>query len=308
MKKIVIALGGNALGKNPQEQKELIKIAAKNVADVIELGYKVVIVHGNGPQVGFISTAMDNFAKENSEYKDITLADYDAMSQGYIGYDLQNALREELLNRSIDKNVVSILTQIEVDEHDPAFNNPTKPIGRFMDKVEAESLIAQNIAVMEDAGRGYRKVVASPKPKEIIELNIVNTLIENGTIVITCGGGGIPVIKKDNTLTGVPAVIDKDFAAALLAKSLDADILMILTAVPNVYINFGKENQEALGKIEVATIESYIKTGDFKAGSMLPKVEAAISFSKSSDNKISIITDLTSAVTGVKQEIGTIIK
>ncbi|MGL4741338.1 MAG: carbamate kinase [Sarcina sp.] len=308
MKKIVIALGGNALGKNPQEQKELIKIAAKNVADVVELGYKVVIVHGNGPQVGFISTAMDNFAKENSEYKDITLADYDAMSQGYIGYDLQNALREELLNRSINKNVVSILTQIEVDENDSAFNNPTKPIGRFMDKAEAEILMSQNIAVMEDAGRGYRKVVASPKPKEIIELNTVNTLVENETIVITCGGGGIPVTRKDNTLTGVPAVIDKDFAAALLAKSLDADILMILTAVPNVYINFGKENQEALGKIKAEKIENHIGTGDFKPGSMLPKVEAAISFSKFADDKISIITDLNSAVAGVKQEIGTIIE
>lgn len=308
MKKIVIALGGNALGKNPQEQKELIKIAAKNVADVVELGYKVVIVHGNGPQVGFISTAMDNFAKENSEYEDITLADYDAMSQGYIGYDLQNALREELLNRSINKNVVSILTQIEVDENDSAFNNPTKPIGRFMDKTEAEDLMSQNVAVMEDAGRGYRKVVASPKPKEIIEINTVNTLVESETIVITCGGGGIPVTKKDNTLTGVPAVIDKDFAAALLAKSLDADILMILTAVPNVYINFGKENQEAIGKIKADEIENHIGTGDFKPGSMLPKVEAAISFSKFADDKISIITDLNSAVAGVKQEIGTIIK
>lgn len=307
MKKIVIALGGNALGKNLEEQKQLIKVAAKNVVDVVQAGYQVVVVHGNGPQVGLIATAMDSFIKGNPEYKDCPLSVCDAMSQGYIGYDLQNSIREELLNRNINKNVVSVLTQVTVDKNDSAFNNPTKPIGRFMSKEEADILSAKNIPVMEDAGRGYRKVVASPRPQEIIELDVVNTLLEKNTIVIACGGGGIPVVKNGNSLNGVSAVIDKDLAASLLAKSLDADILMILTAVPNVYINFGKENQEALGKIEASKIESFIETGDFKAGSMLPKVAAAISFSKLANKKISIITDLDNALDAVNQKIGTII-
>ncbi|MGL4741340.1 MAG: carbamate kinase [Sarcina sp.] len=307
MKKIVIALGGNALGKNLEEQKQLIKIAAKNVVDIVEAGYQVVVVHGNGPQVGLIATAMDSFIKNNPEYKDCPLSVCDAMSQGYIGYDIQNSLREELLNRTINKNVVSILTQVAVDKNDPAFNNPTKPIGRFMSKEEADKLSEKNIPVIEDAGRGYRKVVASPRPQEIIELDVVNTLLAKETIVIACGGGGIPVVKDGNSLNGVSAVIDKDLAASLLAKSLDADILMILTAVPNVYINFGKENQEALGKIEASKIESFIETGDFKAGSMLPKVAAAISFAKHADKNISIITDLDNALDAVNQKIGTII-
>ena len=239
-KKIVIALGGNALGNNLEEQMTAVKSTAMAIVDLIEEGHDVVISHGNGPQVGMINLAMDALTKSDTKYSTIPMSVCVAMSQGYVGYDLQNALREELLNRNINKPVATIITQVEVDKDDKAFKNPTKPIGSFMTKEDADILISKGINVIEDAGRGYRRVVASPKPKSIVEIEIIKTLVESGSIVVACGGGGIPVMKEGNHLRGASAVIDKDFASATLAKELEADFLIILTAVEKAAINYGK--------------------------------------------------------------------
>ena len=245
-KKIVIALGGNALGSNLEEQMAAVKSTAKAIVDLIEEGNEVVVSHGNGPQVGMINIAMSELHKNNPKYSSCPMSVCVAMSQGYIGYDLQNALREELLNRNINKNVSTIITQVEVDPNDKAFKNPTKPIGSFMTKEEADIAIKSGKNVVEDSGRGYREVVASPKPVSIIEIETIKALVNSGQVVIACGGGGIPVMKEGNHLKGASAVIDKDFASCTLAKELDADCLIILTAVEKVAINFGKPNEKWL--------------------------------------------------------------
>ena len=246
-KKIVIALGGNALGKTLQEQMASVKKSACAIADLIEDGNQVVVSHGNGPQVGMIQEAMDDYNKNtwNNGFKE-PLSVCVAMSQGYIGYDLQNAIKHELIVRGIEKPCVTLITQVKVDRNDPAFLNPTNPVGSFMDKEEADSLIAKGEKVVEDAGRGYRRVVASPKPIEIIEQSTIDTLVKNGEVVVASGGGGIPVYldEETNSLKGAAAVIDKDFASAVMAKNLDADVLIILTAVEKVAINFGKEDEQ----------------------------------------------------------------
>mgnify|MGYP000567982453 CR=1 FL=1 len=240
-KRIVIALGGNALGKNLPEQYLAVQETSRAIADLIEAGNEVIISHGNGPQVGMINNAMAAYSKTEPSHPAITpLSVCVAMSQAYIGYDLQNALKEELLNRGIKKNVATVITQVRVDENDPAFEHPTKPIGQFMTKEEADAAVASSgIQVMEDAGRGYRRVVASPKPAEIIEIDTVKDLLNAGEVVIASGGGGIPVIRQGNHLKGVGAVIDKDFASCLLAQQLNADFLIILTAVEKVALRFG---------------------------------------------------------------------
>lgn len=238
---LVIALGGNALGNNVEEQKEAVEKSAKVIADLAQQGFGLVITHGNGPQVGMIQDAMDNLTVMHENYKKIPLPNSVAMSQGYIGIDLQNAIKYELYVRNLDIKVSTILSQVEVDEHDEAFLHPTKPIGRFMTEEEAKELEVNGIQCMEDAGRGYRVVAASPMPKKIRELKTIETLLEAGHIVITCGGGGIPVISKNGKLSGVNAVIDKDNASSLLADELGADMLLILTAVEKAAINFGKK-------------------------------------------------------------------
>ena len=248
-KKVVIALGGNALGKDIEEQKEAVAKTAKVIVDLAQQGLDIIVTHGNGPQVGMIQNAMDNLIVMQQNYKQVPLPTSVAMSQGYIGIDLQNAIKYELLSRNIDGKVSTILSQVEVDPKDPAFDNPTKPIGRFLTKEEAEENEANGIRCMEDAGRGYRIVVASPMPKRIRELETIKTLVGAGHIVITCGGGGIPVISdEDGRLVGVNAVIDKDNASSLLAAQLGADHLVILTAVEKVAVNWGKENQEWLSE------------------------------------------------------------
>ncbi|MEE1228114.1 MAG: carbamate kinase [Lachnospiraceae bacterium] len=304
-KKIVIALGGNALGKNIIEQKEAVANTAKVIVDLVEGGMDIIITHGNGPQVGMIQEAMDNLARTSDKYKQIPLPYSVAMSQGYIGIDLQNAIKNELANRKIDKKVSTILSQVEVDPKDPAFQNPTKPIGGFMTEEEAKELEARGIPTMEDAGRGYRIVVASPMPKRIRELATIRTLQEEGHIVITCGGGGIPVIDKDGDLVGANAVIDKDNASALLAEKIDADFLVILTAVEKVAINFGKPNQQWLDDLTVDQAKEYIKEEQFAKGSMLPKVEAAIRFAESGEGRTTLITLLEKAADGVAGKTGT---
>ena len=243
-KRIVIALGGNALGNNLPEQMVAVKHTAKAIVDLIQEGHQVVVAHGNGPQVGMINIAMTTLSREDHSHPIAPMSVCTAMSQGYIGYDLQNSLREELLNRGIQKPVATVLTQVEVDPADPAFQNPSKPIGTFMTEEEAEEMRRRGNCVMEDAGRGWRRCVASPKPKAIVEIETIRTLMEAGQVVIGCGGGGIPVYRTEgNHLKGAGAVIDKDFASELLAESLDADALIILTAVEKVAINFGKPDQ-----------------------------------------------------------------
>ena len=306
-KRIVIALGGNALGKNLPEQYLAVQETSRAIADLIEAGNEVIISHGNGPQVGMINNAMAAYSKTEPSHPAITpLSVCVAMSQAYIGYDLQNALKEELLNRGIKKNVATVITQVRVDENDPAFEHPTKPIGQFMTKEEADAAVASSgIQVMEDAGRGYRRVVASPKPAEIIEIDTVKDLLNAGEVVIASGGGGIPVIRQGNHLKGVGAVIDKDFASCLLAQQLNADFLIILTAVEKVALRFGTPEETWLNDITVDEAKQYMEEGHFAPGSMLPKVQAGVEFAESGEGRTALITLLQKAKDGVNGATGT---
>ena len=303
-KRIVIALGGNALGNTPYEQLKLVEETAKPIVDLIEAGNQVVIAHGNGPQVGMINLGMGTAAEAGAIKSDMPFPECGAMSQGYIGYHLQNAIGNELAARGIKKDVATIVTQVLVDENDPAFQNPTKPIGAFYDKENAERIAAEKgYTMVEDAGRGYRQVVPSPKPVDVIEKHMVNTLISDGYVVITVGGGGIPVVRRNGKLYGTPAVIDKDFASAKLAELVKADALVILTAVDKVAINFGKPEEKWLDEMSIAEAEQYIKEGHFAPGSMLPKVKAAISFAETGGE--AIIASLENAGKAVRGESGT---
>jgi len=306
-KRIVIALGGNALGNTLPEQMEAVKITARAIVDLLEEDCEVVIVHGNGPQVGMINNAMAALSREDAKQPNTPLSVCVAMSQAYIGYDLQNALREELLNRNMGSiPVATMVTQIRVDENDPAFQNPSKPIGHFMTREQADLAEQKYGYIMkEDAGRGYRRVVASPKPVEIIEIGAIRTLVDAGQLVIACGGGGIPVVLQSNHLKGASAVIDKDFASCLLAQELNADCLIILTAVEKVAINFGQENEEWLADINTDQAKQYISEGHFAPGSMLPKVQAAVSFAESAPGRTALITLLEKSREGIQGKTGT---
>ena len=301
----MIALGGNALGKDVEEQKEAVAKTAKVIVDLASQGLDIIITHGNGPQVGMIQDAMDSLVVQHENYKQVPLPTCVAMSQGYIGIDLQNAIKYELYSRGIDGKVSTILSQVEVDEKDPAFQNPTKPIGRFLTKEEAEKNMAHGISCMEDAGRGYRIVVPSPMPKRIRELETIRTLVKAGHIVITCGGGGIPVVCRNGRLEGVNAVIDKDNASSLLAEKLNADYLVILTAVEKVAIHFGKPDQQWLTDLTVEQAEQYMAQGEFAKGSMLPKIEAAVRFARSGKERCTLITLLDKAAEGIAGKTGT---
>ena len=309
-KRIVVALGGNALGNNLPEQMAAVKQTARAIVDLIEQGHQVVIAHGNGPQVGMIQNAMTELTRSDPEkYIPCPLSVCVAMSQGYIGYDLQNALREELLDRGIDKGVATVLTQVEVDPKDPAFAHPTKPIGAFMTKEEADALVRErDYQVIEDAGRGYRRVVASPRPVSVIELDTIRALVESDHVVVACGGGGIPVFKTEgHHLKGAAAVIDKDFASEKMAEQLDADVLIILTAVEKVAVNFGKPDQKWLDSLTPEEARRYMDEGQFAPGSMLPKVQAAVQFAESRPGRKALITLLEKAGAGVAGETGTTI-
>lgn len=305
-KRIVIALGGNALGNTPYEQLQLVTETAKPIVDLIAQGNEVIIAHGNGPQVGMINLGMATAAEAKAIKSDMPFPECGAMSQGYIGYHLQNAIGNELAARGMVKEVATVVTQVLVDENDPAFQNPTKPVGAFYDKETAERIAKEKgYTMVEDAGRGYRQVVPSPKPIDVIEKNTVNALIKEGCVVITVGGGGIPVVRRDGKLYGTPAVIDKDFASAKLAELVKADALVILTAVDRVCINWGKPNQESLAEMTVAQAEKYCEEGHFAPGSMLPKVKAAISFAKAGGT--AIIASLENAGAAVNGESGTVV-
>ena len=310
MKRIVIALGGNALGNTLPEQAQAVKVTARAIVDLIEAGNQVVVAHGNGPQVGIINNAMAALQKVDPTQGVTPLSVCGAMSQAYIGYDLQNAFREELLDRGItNMPVCSIVTQVEVDPADPAFADPSKPIGKFMTQEEAEEYAAKTgYLVKEDAGRGWRRYVASPKPKHIIEAGAIRALAEDGHLVICCGGGGIPVYRTEkNHLKGAAAVIDKDFASELLAEQLDADMLIILTAVEKVAINFRKENEQWLSSMTPEEARRYIAEGQFAPGSMLPKVEAAVKFAESKAGRTALITLLEKAKDGIAGKTGTLV-
>lgn len=307
-KRLVIALGGNALGNTPAEQLELVKKTAKTIVDLSE-NYDIAVGHGNGPQVGMINNAMEFSANKGGNTPEMPFPECGAMSQGYIGYHLSQSIRNELKNRNKDSEIACVVTQVKVDENDEAFNKPTKPIGSFLTKEEAEAKQKENgYEYVEDAGRGYRRVVASPIPKEIIEINIVENLVNNGNIVITVGGGGVPVIETEEGLEGVPAVIDKDRSSALLAQELNADMLVILTAVDRVMINYNKPNQEEIKEMTVEEAKKYIEEGHFAPGSMLPKVKACLEFVEKSDKGLALITSLEKAAEALEGKTGTIIK
>ena len=331
-KRIVIALGGNALGNTLPEQMKAVKITAKAIVDLIEEGCEVIVAHGNGPQVGMINNAMAALSREDANQPNTPLSVCVAMSQAYIGYDLQNALREELYNRNIydipvatmitqvrvdaddpgsnrdiiDIAVATMITQVRVDADDPAFDAPSKPIGHFMTEEQAKIAEEKYGYIMkEDSGRGYRRVVASPKPAEIVEIGAIRSLVDSGQLVIACGGGGIPVTRQGNHLKGASAVIDKDFASELLAENLDADFLIILTAVEKVAINFGKPEEKWLDDLETEEARKYIKEGHFAPGSMLPKVQAAVKFAESKPGRTALITLLEKAKDGIQGKTGT---
>lgn len=303
--KIVIALGGNALGNSPQEQLSLVKNTSKPLVDLIEEGHQLIIAHGNGPQVGMINLAME-VSNQKANTPIMPFAECGAMSQGYIGYHLQNALREEMNARGIIKEVVTVVTQVVVDENDPGFKNPSKPIGGFHTLEEAHEMEkTKGYVMVEDSGRGYRRVVPSPKPVDVVEKNVVKALVNDGVIVITVGGGGIPVVKTEHGYRGVDAVIDKDFASAKIAEILHADYLFILTAVERVMINYNKPDQKALDVITVAETKQYISENHFAPGSMLPKVQAAIDFIEHNPQGTAIIAALEKAKDAIAGLSGT---
>lgn len=306
-KRIVIALGHEALGTTLPEQKKATMRTAKAIADFIQKDYQVVITHSNGPQVGMIHTAMAEFQKLYPEYTATPMSVCSAMSQGYIGYDLQNAIRTELLNRGVYKPVSTILTQVTVDPYDEAFYNPSKVIGRVMDKEEAEAQEKKGNHVVE-TGEGYRRIVASPRPMEIIEIDAIRALLEADQIVVACGGGGIPVLVQDNRLKGASAVIEKDMAAGKLAELLDADMLVILTGVEKVCLDYGKDSETPLDTLTVAEAEKYMAEGQFEKGTMLPKIQAAVEFIGNSAVRRVLITRLDTTREGLAGQTGTVIR
>lgn len=311
MSKIVIALGGNALGKDPHEQITLLEDVAKVIVSLVKDGNQIVLTHGNGPQVGQIILAMDYSSNGELKTPDMPFAECGSMSQGYIGYQLQQCLQDELERQHVKKDCATLITQVLVNPNDTAFDNPSKPIGMFYSKEEADKIAEEKgYTFVEDAGRGYRRVVPSPKPIDIVEKRIIKQLVDNDNIVIAVGGGGIPVIKTDKIelLEGVAAVIDKDRSAALLAREIDADILLILTAVDKVCLNYNTDNQITLDTLTVSEATKYINEGHFAKGSMLPKIEACIDFVKDNKSKKAIIGSLDKASLAVKGESGTVIR
>ena len=309
MSRIVIALGGNALGKTPDEQLNLLSNVAKIIVELIKDGNEIVLTHGNGPQVGQIALAMEYASSGEAGTPSMPFPECGSMSQGYIGYHMQQSLLNELNRQGIKKECVSLVTQVLVDSNDSAFQNPTKPIGMFYSKEKAMEIEKEKHYVFtEDAGRGYRRVVPSPIPKSIIEKNSIIKLLDNGSIVIAVGGGGIPVVKSDDGLKGVDAVIDKDRSGALLAKEINADTFLILTAVEKVCLNYNTDNEVMLDSLTIEEAEDYIKEGHFAKGSMLPKIEACLDFIDNSNDRVAIISSLNKAKDAINGKTGTIIK
>lgn len=314
MARVVVALGGNALQANPKDKSAEAQLktcieTSKAIVDLIENGHEVIIAHGNGPQVGQLVATYETAAAVNEKNSIMPFPECGAMSQGYIGYQLQQAIREEMKRRGLNKEIATVITQVIVDENDWGFKNPTKPVGSFFTEEQAKKLMNEKGYIMkEDANRGWRRVVPSPLPKAVVEEPIIKTLVDAGHVVITVGGGGIPVVERENgKLEGVPAVIDKDFASEKIAELLDADALIILTAVEQVAINFGKPNQKNISKMTVDEANKYIEEGHFAPGSMLPKVKAALRFVETKSERKAVITSLEKAKEAIKGIAGTTI-
>lgn len=305
-KRIVIALGGNALGNTPEEQMEAVRHTAVSIADLLEEGYEIAIAHGNGPQVGMINLAFEAAQNTPAGTPVMPFPECGAMSQGYIGYHIQNAVINELKKRGISRDVITVVTEVQVSAEDPAFHEPTKPIGSFYSQEEAEKQAREKgYVVKEDSGRGWRRVVASPRPIHIVGIKAIRSVLDSGNVVVAGGGGGIPVIEEDGQFKGVAAVIDKDFTSALLARELDADAFLILTAVEKVAIRFGRPDQEELASLTIDEARRYITEGHFAKGSMLPKVEAAISYAGSGPGRKALITSLEKARDALDGRTGT---
>ncbi len=305
---VVLALGGNALGNTPQEQLKLVKNTARSIVDLVADGTNVIVSHGNGPQVGMITNAFGAAGKVEEKTPDMPFPEAGAMTQGYIGYQLSQAILNELVRRGIDRSSACVVTQTVVDEKDPGFKNPTKPVGTFLTKEEAEAKAKETgYTYKEDAGRGWRQVVASPKPIRIVEADAIRDLVDNGYIVVSTGGGGVPVFETKDGYVGTPAVIDKDRSSARLAIDFEADMLIILTAVEKVCINFNTPEQRTLDRLTIARAEQYIKEGQFAAGSMLPKIEACLEYVKEYPKGEALITSLDCALAALRGETGTVV-
>lgn len=307
-KKVVVALGHRALGTTLPEQKVAVKNTAKVIADLVEEGYQIVITHSNAPQLGMIHMAMNEFGKHHDNYTAAPMSVCSAMSQGYIGYDLQNGIRQELLNRGIFRTVSTILTQVIVDPYDEAFYTPTKVLGRYMNVEDAAEERKKGNYVVEEPGRGFRRVVAAPNPVSIVEIDAVKALVDAGQIVVAGGGGGIPVLQQDHALKGASAVIEKDLVAGKLAEGIEADELIILTSVDKVSINLGKENEEMLGEISVEEAKKYMEDGHFGIYNMLPKFRASVEFIEKGEGREAMITSIDKLKEAVEGKNGTIIK
>lgn len=307
-KRVVVALGHRALGTTLPEQMVAVKKSAVTIADLIEAGYQVAITHSNAPQVGMIHTALNEFAKQHEDYTAAPMSVCSAMSQGYIGYDLQNIIREELLNRGIFRTVSTILTQVVVDPYDEAFYTPTKVLGRYMNAEEANIERKKGNYVVEEPGKGFRRIVSAPNPVSIIEIDAIKALLKEDQIVIACGGGGIPVLMQDNHLKGASAVIEKDLAAGKMAEEIDADQLIILTSVEKVKINMNRPNEEELGEITVEQAKEYMEAGHFGVYNMLPKFRASVEFIEGREGRSALITSFDKLSDALKGKTGTIIR
>ena len=306
-KKVVVSLGHEALGYTTLEQWDAVKVTAKALADLVESDYQLTITHSNGRQVSMIHKAMTELRRVYTDYTPAPMCVCSAMSQGYVGYDIQNALRTELLSRGISKTVSTILTQVTVDPYDEAFYEPKKVIGRYMSKEDAEAEIKKGNFVSEEPGKGFRRAVAAPKPIDIVEIDAIRTLADAGQVVIACGGGGIPVIEQNHVLKGASAVIEKDAIAGKLAADLKVDELIILTSVPFVYRNFGKEDQTPIEHMNIQEAKKLIAEDEFEKGTMLPKIEAAIAYLEANPEGSVLITSIKTTADAVKGKIGTII-
>ena len=306
-KRIVVALGHSALGKTFPEQKENVKKAANAIADLVEAKYEIVITHSNGPQIGMIHSAMTEYSRLEPSNTVAPMSICSAMSQGYIGYDLQNEIRTELLNRGIYKPVSTLITQVRVDPFDAAFTHPDKVIGRYMTEEEAKAEEKKGNHVIKTEGKGYRRIIAAPRPMEIYELDAIKALMDAQQIVIAAGGGGIPVLQQGTRLKGASAVIEKDITSACLAEQLDADVLLLLTGVEKVALNYGSPSETPLDSMTVEEATRYIDEKQFSSGAMLPKVEAAVSFASSNKERKAIITSIDTALAGLTRKTGTLI-
>ena len=307
-KRVVVALGHRALGTTLPEQKEAVKKTAKVIGDLIEKGYQVAVTHSNAPQVGMIHTAMNEFAKEHEDYTAAPMSVCSAMSQGYIGYDLQNAIREELMDRGIYRTVSTILTQVIVDPYDEAFYTPTKVLGRYMDVEEASAERKKGNYVVEEPGKGFRRIVAAPKPVSIVEIDAIKALLDADQVVIACGGGGIPVLEQDHRLKGASAVIEKDLTAGKMAEETDADSLIILTSVEKVKINMDRPEEEELREISVDQAKAYMEEGHFGKYNMYPKFRAAVEFLEKREGRSALITSFDKLDEALKGKTGTLIR